>query len=149
MKNNVFLCRLVIRLHPSIFVDHDIDCGTATGDSFFCHKQGYFPKKLFIHLKCQCKCQFVPFLKAISAGNQFLSLLITPCGVATGCGSMEGSQLRVLWSILAPTFVIPNTKHICHLFPMMFYNLLYSWKRWHINHTTSQIFPSQSDYIFL
>ena len=52
MKNNVFLWRLVIRLHPSIFVDHDIDCGVATGDSFFCSELGFF----------QCECQFVPFL---------------------------------------------------------------------------------------
>ena len=50
MKNNVFLCRLVIRLHPSIFVDHDIDCGVPTGDSFFGDEQGFFPKKLFMHL---------------------------------------------------------------------------------------------------
>ena len=116
MKNNVFLCRLVIRLHPSIFVDHDIDCGTATGDSFFCHKQGYFPKKLFIHLKCQCKCQFVPFLKAISAGNQFLSLLITPCGVATGCGSIHGGKP----ALSALKYFGPNirdTEHKAYLSP--------------------------------
>ena len=46
MKNNVFLWRLVIRLHPSIFVDHDIDCGVATGDSFFCDKLGFFLKNI-------------------------------------------------------------------------------------------------------
>ena len=155
MKNNVFLCRLVIRLHPSIFVDHDIDCGVPTGDSFFGDELGFFPKKLFTHMKCQCKWQFATFLLRhyrcnISRRPIFCYLISTPCRVATGCGSMEGSQLRVLWSILAPTFVIPNTKNICHLFPMMFYNLLYSWKRWHINHTTSQIYPSyQSDNIFL
>ena len=52
MKNNMFLWRLVIRLHPSIFVDHDIDCGVPTGDSFFGDELGFFPKKLFMHIKC-------------------------------------------------------------------------------------------------
>ena len=62
MKNNMFLWLLVIRLHPSIFVDHDIDCGVPTGDSFFGDELGFFPKKLFTHMKCQCKCQFVTLL---------------------------------------------------------------------------------------
>ena len=69
MKNNVFLCRLVIRLHPSIFVDHDIDCGVPTGDSFFCHEQGYFPNKLFMQMPI-CNV-FVKALDAISAGYKF------------------------------------------------------------------------------
>ena len=61
MKNNVFLCRLVIRLHPSIFVDHDIDCGVPTGDSFFGDEQG-LPEIFFHSLECHCECQIVPFL---------------------------------------------------------------------------------------
>ena len=31
-------------------------------------------------------------LYAISAGNKFLSLLFTPCRVATGCGSIHGGN---------------------------------------------------------
>ena len=98
-----------------------------------------------------CNVFVIKALDAISAGYQFFVihfLLHAESPLVVG-PSMEGILLWVLWSILAPTFVIPNTKHICHLFPMMFYNLLYSWKRRHINHKTSQIFPSQSDYIFL
>ena len=97
MKNNVFLCRLVIRLHPSIFVDHDIDCGVPTGDSFFGDELGFFPKKLFTHMKCQCKCQFATFLLRhyrcnISRRPIFCYLISTPCRVATGCGSIHGGN---------------------------------------------------------
>ena len=62
MKNNMFLWLLVIRLHPSIFVDHDIDCCVSTGDSFFGDEQGFFRKKIVHALEMPTQMQICTFL---------------------------------------------------------------------------------------